>query len=261
MIIKNILLVYLVFIVFCVPLKGNSFEIKEEEILSLLPEGSKIAEIPTVRYRSKNPDDSLKITYKTRKGIIQADLTGDKKEEIIVAYYTPPHDYYVEKDTQKITDEKIFERAHVVIFETTEKGFRKFWESDGFGNTFGIKFLPLTLEKVEITYPWYIFGVKDIDNDGILELAFSREGDLTMGGKTEIWAWNGKEFIRKLLTNGELHFTTTEKGIEIISVSYYAGEVYITNYLYDTSMHKFKINSRVITTLSEYLQSENKKGK
>lgn len=226
----------------------------EEKILRLLPENSRIAEIPLIRYRSKDKYGSVKITYKYKKGIIQKDIDGDGKEEIIVAYYTPPHRYWIKKNNKKISDEKFFKRAHVAIFEKVGDGLRKCWESDGFGNVFGIKFLPTTLEKKKIEYPWYIFGVKDIDNDGILELAFSREGYDAMGGKTEIWGWNGKKYIRKLTTSGELHFKNTKGGSEIISVSYYAGKIYITHYSYDKQRNKYQLTSHLIMRLSEYLK-------
>lgn len=228
---------------------------QEEELLKLLPPNSKIAEIPIVRYRSKNEDGSIRVTYQTKKGIINVDVTGDGKEEIIVAYYTPPHNYYVEKNGKMIPDENFFQRARVVIFETTENGLKKCWESDGFGNIFDIQFLPLTIEKERIEYPWYIFGVKDIDNDGFLELAFSRSGYTGMGGRTEIWAWDGKKFVKKLVTSGELCFAFIDKSSTITAMEYYAGEIYITHFFYDKSSNKYKLTAREKTTLSEYLKS------
>lgn len=229
-----------------------SFEEQEKEILKLLPHGSQIAEIPVILYRLKNSDGSIRIKYETRKGIIRADLTGDKKEEIIVGFYTPPHDYFIEKNGKKIPDENFFQRAHVAIFKTTEKGLEKCWESDGFGNVFGIKFLPFKREKEKLEYPWYIFGVEDIDGNKLLEIVFSRTGYNAMGGKTEIWGWNGKEYIKKLETKGELTFTTTDKGSEIISVDYYAGEVYITHFLYNKTSYRYKPISWTRITPSQY---------
>ncbi|HOL49032.1 MAG TPA: hypothetical protein PK165_03390 [bacterium] len=182
-------------------------------------------------------------------------MNRDGKEEIIVAYYTSPHDYWIEKDGKKVADERFYDRARVAIFE-----IKKMWESKGYGNLFDINFLPTTLKKEKIEYPWYVFGAKDIDGDGFLELIFSRTEYTAMRGVIEIWRWNGKEFTQKLITDGELLFQTTEKDLEVVSISYYAGEITEIHYTYDKSLGKYKIKSQFTKVLSDYMR-ENTKGK
>ncbi len=212
-------------------------EITEEKILKLLPADSQIAEVPAAVYRSKNAEGRVQVRYESKKGIINADLTGDGKEEVVVAYYTPPHDYIINGNTQ----ESFFERAHVAIFEVTEDGFTKSWESQGWGHVFGASIEKSDARKTK--YPWYLFGAKDINDDGILELVFSRAGYGAMGTEVEIWAWNGNKYVNRLKTAGNLHFSSTKNGMVITAVSYHAGERSVVNYLYNRNSDRYELIS------------------
>lgn len=225
----------------------------DEEILKFLPSGSRIAEIP-VRLIKTKEKDAIKTRTEMKKGIIYADLTKDGKDEVIVAYYRPPHDYMEIKNGVKITNESFFERARVVVFD---RAFKKIWESDGWGNIFGINFLPTSSDKESLEVPWYIFGVKDIDDDGYLELGFSRKGYNAIGDKVEFWGWDGKEFIQKLVSAGELFFSKEKNTAVVVSKSYYAGEAWIVKYMYDRNKNKFCEVFRKTMSLPEYLKLNN----
>ncbi len=229
---------FLFITVFC---RVQAFECIEEKILALLPVDSKIAEIPKAQYIEKNTSGGVQGNCREfRKGIIYADLTGEGREEVVIAYYTPPHEYIVDQETQ----EGFFSRARVAIFEVTEDGFTKSWESQGWGHVFGSYIEKSEAGKTE--YPWYLFGAKDINDDGILELVFSRSGYGAMGAEVEIWAWNNNKYVNRLKTAGDLHFSTTENGKLITAVSYHAGERSAANYLYNRDSDSYElISSRV----------------
>lgn len=231
---QSCLLAFFVLIAAVAP--NYAAERTEEKILKLLPADSQIAEVPAAVHHSKNSAGMVQVKREFKKGIINADLTDDGKEEVVVAYYTPPHDYIINGNAR----ENFFERAHVAIFEVTEDGFIKSWERQGWGHVFWS-----SIDKsdaIETEYPWYIFGARDINGDGILELVFSRAGYGAMGRKVEIWAWDGDKYVKRLKTAGNLHFSTKNK-LAITSVSYHAGERSTANYLYNWNSGRYEFVS------------------
>lgn len=143
-----------------------------ENIYGFLPEKAQIAKI--------------KLFQKEKMGVIRQDIDGDEKAEIIIAYYTEPHDY---------TDERFFRRAHVKILKENGAQLKDIWDSGGWGDQFGgrVNFQGMS-EEIKKSYLESLFNVRDITGDGKPEIIFTRASFLAEGNRCEIWTWNGKEF-------------------------------------------------------------------
>lgn len=157
--------------------------ITEQEILQLLPEGSRIASIP-VRYR---PDRSV---ASTKRGFVYVDTDRDGKREIVVAYVTPPHEYLVNGEEQ----EGFFRRAHVAVLKSDEEGYKKVWDTGGWGAEFKARIQGPVGTGEELAFTTNYFNVVDINDDRMPDIVFTRASFLAEGDEFEAWSWDGHAY-------------------------------------------------------------------
>ncbi|MHC4646347.1 MAG: hypothetical protein ACYTBJ_12675, partial [Planctomycetota bacterium] len=69
--------------------------ISEADLLAYLPVGAKLADIPFVQFGTTEE------VKKTRPNVFYSDVDADGQEEIVVAYYTTPHEYIISGQAQE----------------------------------------------------------------------------------------------------------------------------------------------------------------
>jgi hypothetical protein len=150
------------------------------EILAFLPQNSKLADDILLHW-SENRSEK-----KYQNPVIYADTDVDGQKEIVVAYYTPPHEYM----TNGKENAGYFERAHVCVLHWNGAKFIKQWDSGGRGRRFLAKYFNTHTRKIEDAYYANNFNVIDINRNGILDIVFSTESEgTTTPGHFEAWEW------------------------------------------------------------------------
>lgn len=159
------------------------------EVLKCLPKNSRIATFNKI--------------VEGKIGLKIADVDNDGKKEIIVAYYTEPHEYV----TNGETDEKFFKRAHVKILKNEDGKLVEVWDSGGFGFEFGCRIDFKNMDKsLRDSYLENLFDVRDLTGDGQPEIIFTRTSFLAEGVLSEVWGWDGKNY-KRIFQGGNLFRT------------------------------------------------------
>ena len=159
-------------------------QLSETEILVYLPEGAKLADVPFVQF---GPDEEIK---KTRQNVFYADVDDDGEKEIIVAYYTPPHEYIINDKVQK----GFFTRAHVKVLDWDGTKYVEQWDSGGWGFEFRAGMGAKLEIREQQLYTDNYFNVGDINNDGKPEILFTRASFGADGSEFQALSWNGKTY-------------------------------------------------------------------
>jgi len=152
--------------------------LSETDILTYLPAGSRLADdIPIVQFGTMQ---------EKRPNIFYADTDGDGEKEIIVAYYTLPHEYGDNPENA----EAYFRRAHVKVLDWDGSKYVNGWDSGGWGMLF-IAGMSSKLSEIEQQrYSANYFNVLDMTGDGVPEILFTRRSFLAEGTQFEVWSWN-----------------------------------------------------------------------
>lgn len=156
----------------------------EVEILTYLPEEARLADIPVVQFGRTQE------TKRIKQNVLYADVDGDSEEEIILGYYTIPHEYIINGDVQK----GFFRRAHVKVLDWDGRKYVEQWDSGGWGSEFRAEMGPELKSREQRLYTQNYFGVTDINNDGIQEILCTRTSFLAEGSRFEAFSWNGKTY-------------------------------------------------------------------
>lgn len=183
--------------------------LSETDLLTYLPHGAKLADIPFVQF---GPSEETK---KTRPNVLYADVDADRQAEIIVAYYTPPHDYIINGQAQ----EGFFRRAHVKVLDWNGQNYMEQWDSGGWGSEFRAGMGAKVSSREQQLYTDNYFSVADINNDGIPEILFTRTSFLAEGAEFQAFSWNGKTYEAIALASNKVRIVDTDNdGVkEIVS--------------------------------------------
>lgn len=158
--------------------------LSERDLFAYLPEGAKLADVPFVQFgRSEE-------TEKTRPSVLYADVDADGEEEIIVAYYAPPHDYIIDGQPQ----EEFFRRAHVKVLDWNGEKYVVQWDSGGWGSEFRAGMGAKLESGEQQLYTDNYFDVANINNDGVPEIFFTRASFSAEGAQFQAFSWNGQTY-------------------------------------------------------------------
>ena len=116
-----------------------------------------------------------------------------------MAYYTPPHDYYVNGEHGKEPHEAFARRAHVRVLKWDSSTWREQWDSGGYGMEFRARLPTQVVEakaESQRLYTGGLFGAEDISGDGLADIMFTRSGDLADGDNFEAWTWDRVQYRR-----------------------------------------------------------------
>ncbi|MFQ5810838.1 MAG: hypothetical protein ACE5JM_14575 [Armatimonadota bacterium] len=164
----------------------------DEELLRCLPPGARIARIPSVFTRQRR-------VKQWRQGVVAADTDADGRKELVVAYYTPPHEYVAKGREDRKPREGFSQRAHVRVLEWDGTTWREQWDSGGWGMEFRARMPTEVVEakpKTQRAYTRCLFGVRDINGDGRADILFTRSSFLAEGDRFEAWTWDQAKYRR-----------------------------------------------------------------
>jgi hypothetical protein len=147
-----------------------------------------------------------------------ADVDLDGLNELIVAYYTEPHEFI--EDGKE--NEAFLMRAHVGIFHWNGSAYMPQWDSNGWGYQFRAGLNPDWASSAKNSFTRAYFGVRDINMDGIPDIFFTRVGTGAMGAIFEVWSWNrDRKQYQRVGEAGRARFVDIEgDGIQEIVCDY-----------------------------------------
>jgi hypothetical protein len=117
-------------------------------------------------------------------------VDADGQEEIVVAYYTTPHEYIISGQAQ----EGFFRRAHVRVLDWDGEKYVDQWDSGGWGSEFRAGMGENHTSREQQLYTDNYFDVNDINNDGVPEILFTRGSFLAEGDHFQVFGWNGQRY-------------------------------------------------------------------
>jgi len=175
--------------------------LSETDLLTYLPHDAKLADIPFVQF---GPTEE---TQRTRPNFLYADVDADREQEIIVAYYTPPHDYIISGQAQ----EEFFRRAHVKVLHWDGQKYVEQWDSGGWGSDFRAGMGPQLDIKEQQLYTDNYFRVTDMNNDGVPEILFTRASFSAEGSQFQAFSWNGRTYKPIALVQNKVKLEDRDK--------------------------------------------------
>ncbi len=191
------------------------------QVLAHLPDGAKLADdIPLVQFGT--PEE----TKQTRPNVFYADLDSDGQNEIIVAYYTKPHQPIVgATEAKRANAEAYFRRAHVRVLDWNGTRYVERWDSGGFGMHFIAGMDSELPAPKQCLYTANYFHIRDINGDGRPEILFTRASYVASGTLFRAWSWDGTTYtcIARLRTKVRIEDIDGDGTQEIIRDHDYNG--------------------------------------